>query len=155
MSKVILSCKINGEEIHSEIPSDMRLIDFLREEMNLTGVKEGCSEGECGACTVLFNGDPVNSCIMLAIQAEGAEITTIEGIAKDGKLSDLQQAFIDHGAVQCGFCTPGMILAAQALLDKNPHPAEAEIRHAISGNLCRCTGYQAIVDAILAVSQRK
>jgi len=133
----------------------MRLIDFLREEMNLTGVKEGCSEGECGACTVLFNGDPVNSCIMLAIQAEGAEITTIEGIAKDGKLSDLQQAFIDHGAVQCGFCTPGMILAAQALLDKNPHPAEAEIRHAISGNLCRCTGYQAIVDAILAVSQRK
>ncbi|MBP8965630.1 MAG: (2Fe-2S)-binding protein [Flexilinea sp.] len=141
--------------MHSEIPSDMRLIDFLREEMNLTGVKEGCSEGECGACTVLFNGDPVNSCIMLAIQAEGAEITTIEGIAKDGKLSDLQQAFIDHGAVQCGFCTPGMILAAQALLDKNPHPAEAEIRHAISGNLCRCTGYQAIVDAILAVSQRK
>ena len=151
----MLSCNINGEEIHSEIPSDMRLIDFLREEMNLTGVKEGCSEGECGACTVLFNGDPVNSCIMLAIQAEGAEITTIEGIAKDGKLSDLQQAFIDHGAVQCGFCTPGMILAAQALLDKNPHPAEAEIRHAISGNLCRCTGYQAIVDAILAVSQRK
>ncbi|HQF81105.1 MAG TPA: (2Fe-2S)-binding protein, partial [Flexilinea sp.] len=148
-------CKINGEEIHSEIPSDMRLIDFLREEMNLTGVKEGCSEGECGACTVLFNGDPVNSCILLAIQAEGAEITTIEGIAKDGKLSELQQAFVDHGAVQCGFCTPGMILAAQALLDKNPHPTEAEIRRAISGNLCRCTGYQAIVDAILTVSQRK
>jgi len=133
----------------------MRLIDFLREEMNLTGVKEGCSEGECGACTVLFNGDPVNSCILLAIQAEGAEITTIEGIAKDGKLSELQQAFVDHGAVQCGFCTPGMILAAQALLDKNPHPTEAEIRRAISGNLCRCTGYQAIVDAILTVSQRK
>jgi len=133
----------------------MLLIDFLREEMNLTGVKEGCSEGECGACTVLFNGDPVNSCILLAIQAEGAEITTIEGIAKDGKLSELQQAFVDHGAVQCGFCTPGMILAAQALLDKNPHPTEAEIRRAISGNLCRCTGYQAIVDAILTVSQRK
>ncbi|MHC1771918.1 MAG: (2Fe-2S)-binding protein [Flexilinea sp.] len=146
-----ISCRVNGDAVQKEINSDLRLIDFLRENLRLTGVKEGCGEGECGACTVLLNGDPVNSCLILAVQAEGAEIITIEGLAENGELNQLQQAFIDYGAVQCGFCTPGMILSAKALLDKNPHPSETEIRRAISGNFCRCTGYQAIVDAVHAV----
>jgi aerobic-type carbon monoxide dehydrogenase small subunit (CoxS/CutS family) len=147
-----ISCRVNGITVQKEIRSELRLIDFLRENLQLTGVKEGCGEGECGACTVLLNGNPINSCLVLAVQAEGADILTIEGLAAKGELSRLQQAFIDYGAVQCGFCTPGMILSAKALLDKNPHPTEEEIRRAISGNLCRCTGYQAIVDAVQAVS---
>lgn len=151
MAVRIISCRVNGDAVQKEINSDLRLIDFLRENLRLTGVKEGCGEGECGACTVLLNGDPVNSCLVLAVQAEGAEIITIEGLAENGELNLLQKAFIDYGAVQCGFCTPGMILSAKALLDKNPHPSETEIRRAISGNLCRCTGYQAIVDAVHAV----
>lgn len=126
----------------------MRLIDSLREKLGLTGVKEGCSEGECGACTVIMDGEVVNSCLVMAFQAEGSSILTIEGLGDEENIHPIQQAFIDVGAVQCGYCTPGMILAAKALLDKNPNPTEEEIREAISGNLCRCTGYNKIVQAI-------
>jgi carbon-monoxide dehydrogenase small subunit len=121
---------------------------MLREELDLLGVKQGCGEGECGACTVILNGLPVSSCLVLAVEASGAEITTIEGVADSDGLHPLQQSFVEHGAVQCGFCTPGMVLSAKALLDKVPDPSEFQIRSAISGNLCRCTGYQKIVDAV-------
>jgi len=126
------------------------LLNVLRRE-GYFGVKRGCETGECGACTVLFNGKPINSCLMFAAQAEGAEILTIEGMAQDEHLHEIQEAFLDHGAVQCGFCTPGMILSAKALLDKNPHPTEAEVREALAGHLCRCTGYLKPVQAVLAV----
>lgn len=150
MTSYKLKCTVNGQEYVNEIPSDLTLLKYLREVLKLTGTKEGCGEGECGACTVLVNGQNVNSCIFPAIQADGAEILTIEGVEADGELSKIQQSFLTHGAVQCGFCTPGMVLSAKALLDENPHPTEAEIRHAMAGNLCRCTGYQAIVEAIQA-----
>ncbi|GFN36787.1 (2Fe-2S)-binding protein [Tepidimicrobium xylanilyticum] len=139
---------VNGVEHSLEVREDMRLIDLLREELGLTGVKEGCSEGECGACTVIMDGKTVNSCLVMAFQAHGSNIITIEGLEEEGKLHPLQKAFIEVGAVQCGFCTPGMILSAKALLDKNPDPTEEEIREGISGNLCRCTGYNKIVEAI-------
>ena len=152
----ILHCRVNGQEIEKEVADDRMLLAFLREDLFLTGTKEGCGEGDCGACTVLVDGISVNSCIYPALLAGGKEITTIEGIEKDGELSEIQKAFIRHGAIQCGFCSPGMIMSSEALLRKNPHPTEAEIRRGISGNLCRCTGYQQIVDAILDVaSQRK
>jgi len=131
------------------------LLDVLREELGLTGTKRGCDYGGCGTCTVLMDGKPVLSCLTLAVDAQDKEITTVEGLARDGKLSPLQQAFIEQGAIQCGFCTPGMLLSAQALLDKTPEPTEEEVRHAISGNLCRCTGYHKIVKAILDVAQRR
>ena len=150
MTSYKLKCTVNGQEYVNELPSDLTLLKYLREVLKLTGTKEGCGEGECGACTVLVNGQNVNSCIFPAIQADGAEILTIEGVEADGELSRIQQSFLTHGAVQCGFCTPGMVLSAKALLDENPHPTEAEIRHAMAGNLCRCTGYQAIVEAIQA-----
>ena len=150
MTSYKLKCTVNGQEYVNEIPSDLTLLKYLREVLKLTGTKEGCGEGECGACTVLVNGQNVNSCIFPAIQADGAEILTIEGVEADGELSKIQQSFLTHGAVQCGFCTPGMVLSAKALLDENPHPTDAEIRHAMAGNLCRCTGYQAIVEAIQA-----
>ena len=150
MTSYKLKCTVNGQEYVNEIPSDLTLLKYLREVLKLTGTKEGCGEGECGACTVLVNGQNVNSCIFPAIQADGAEILTIEGVEADDELSKIQQSFLTHGAVQCGFCTPGMVLSAKALLDENPHPMEAEIRHAMAGNLCRCTGYQAIVEAIQA-----
>ena len=150
MTSYKLKCTVNGQEYVNEIPSDLTLLKYLREVLKLTGTKEGCGEGECGACTVLVNGQNVNSCIFPAIQADGEEILTIEGVEADGELSKIQQSFLTHGAVQCGFCTPGMVLSAKALLDENPHPTEAEIRHAMAGNLCRCTGYQAIVEAIQA-----
>lgn len=139
---------VNGKKHSLEVEEDMRLIDLLREKLGLTGVKEGCSEGECGACTVIMDGEVVNSCLVMAFQAHESNIITIEGLDGEGSLHPLQQAFIDAGAVQCGYCTPGMILSAKALLDKNPNPTEEEIREGISGNLCRCTGYNKIVEAI-------
>jgi aerobic carbon-monoxide dehydrogenase small subunit len=125
------------------------LLDVLRYDLKLTGTKEGCSTGNCGSCTILLDGKAVNSCLILAVEAEGKSITTIEGLAQEGKIHPIQQAFIDEGAVQCGFCTPGMILSAKAFLDSNPHPDESQIRMAIAGNICRCTGYDKIVKAIL------
>ncbi len=151
MTSVEIKCIVNGNEVSAVIDSGMSLLHFLRETLGLTGTKEGCGEGSCGACTVLVDGLNVDSCLYPAIQAEGKSIITIEGVEKDGELSEIQQSFLDHGAVQCGFCTPGMILSAQALLSANPHPTEPEIRRAMSGNLCRCTGYQKIVEAIQAL----
>lgn len=150
MSSFDLKCTINGETVSRTIRSDMTLLSFLRDELKMTGTKEGCGEGECGACTVLVDGKNVNSCIFPAVQAHGKRILTIEGIEKDGELSRIQKSFLEHGAVQCGFCTPGMIMSAKALLDKheNKKLTEKEIRREMSGNLCRCTGYQKIVDAI-------
>ncbi len=148
-----LRCQINGAPASMEIESDITLLHLLREILHLTGTKEGCGEGDCGACTVLVDGESVNACLYLAVQAQGKHILTIEGLAKDGALSMLQEAFISHGAIQCGFCSPGMLMSAQALLNKNKRPTEPEIRRAISGNLCRCTGYQAIVDAIRSLGE--
>jgi len=152
MKKLKLKIIVNGKKYSLEIDPNLRLLDLLRNNLHLTGTKEGCGIGECGACTILLDGRAVNSCLILAGQCEGREITTIEGLTPEDGLNPLQQAFIDHGAVQCGFCTPGMIMSAQALLDHNPTPTEAEIRTAISGNLCRCTGYTQIVEAIQAVA---
>jgi len=131
----------------------MRLLDILREKLDLTGTKEGCGIGECGACTVIMNGEAVCSCLVLAAQAQGAHIETVESLEQNDTLSDLQAAFLRHGAVQCGFCTPGMLMSAKALLDRNPHPTEQEIKKALEGNLCRCTGYIPIVAAVNDVSQ--
>lgn len=146
--------KVNGEEYAVAVEPDKTLLWLLREELSLTGTKEGCGAGECGACTVIFNGKAVNSCLVLAVEAEGAEVYIIEGEARDGRLSELQKAFIEHNALQCGFCTPGMIMAARALLNQNPHPTEEEIREAIEGNLCRCTGYVPVIEAIKDVAAR-
>ena len=146
---------INGEKRTVVADPSMRLLDLIRDVFMLKGTKEGCSEGECGACTVILDGEAVTSCILLAGQAEGREIITIEGVSPDGELTRLQQAFVDHGAVQCGYCTPGMILSAKALLDRNPHPTDEEIKTAISGNLCRCTGYKKIFEAIKAASEEE
>jgi carbon-monoxide dehydrogenase small subunit len=151
-TKMNISLTINGKKFQFNIDPSIRLLDLLRNECGFTGAKEGCGEGECGACTVLMNGEAVYSCLVLAFQADGSEIITIEGLAENGELDPLQEAFIQHGAVQCGYCTPGMILSAKALLQKNPHPSEAEIKTAIAGNLCRCTGYNKIVAAIKDVA---
>lgn len=151
----ILNCIVNGEKISREIKDDELLLTFLREDLGLTGTKEGCGEGDCGACTVLVDGVSVNSCLYLAALAEGKSITTIEGIAKDGELSEIQSAFIRHGAIQCGFCSPGMIVSAEYLLSQNPDPTPEEIRRGLSGNLCRCTGYQQMVDAITEVAKNR
>ena len=150
--KTLLRCKVNGSEIEKEIDSAMTLLTFLREELGLTGTKDGCGEGECGACTVLVDMKSVNSCLTPAIAVEGKEVLTIEGMADDGVLSALQQSFIDHGAIQCGFCSPGMLMSAKALLIRGDYADDEAIRRGISGNLCRCTGYQAIVNAIKAVA---
>ena len=144
---------VNGREYRVEADPSMRLLDLIRDVLCLTGTKEGCSEGECGACTVILDGEAVTSCLLLAGQAEGRELVTIEGVRTDKELSRLQKAFIEYGAVQCGFCTPGMIMSAKALLDRNPHPTEDEIRTALSGNLCRCTGYKKIVEAVQAAAE--
>ena len=149
--KKMITLKVNDREYDLVIPVNRTLTQVLRENLKLTGTKQGCSVGDCGSCTVLMDGQPVNSCLVLAVEAEGREIQTIEGLAEDGKLHPVQQAFVDKGGIQCGFCSPGMILTAKALLDKNPSPTETEIREAISGNLCRCTGYQKIVEAIASV----
>ena len=140
--------EVNGEAMTVDAYPLARLLDILREDLRLTGVKEGCGEGECGACSVLLNGKLVNSCLVPVLQVEGAEITTIEGLASGGQLHPVQQAFLDHGGAQCGICTPGMILAAAYLLRHNPNPTEAEIREGLAGNLCRCTGYMRIFDAV-------
>jgi carbon-monoxide dehydrogenase small subunit len=140
--------KVNNQECEIPVKPGQTLLEVLRYELRLTGTKEGCSAGNCGSCTVLLNGKPVNSCLILAVEVAGQSVTTIEGLAEGRRLHPLQQAFIDEGAVQCGFCSPGMLLTAKALLDSKAHPSEREIRQAIAGNLCRCTGYDKIVRAI-------
>jgi carbon-monoxide dehydrogenase small subunit len=151
--KKLIQLKINGETAEVVVEPKTTLLHVLREDLGLTGTKEGCGIGDCGACTVLLDGKPVASCLTLAVEVRDREVLTIEGLSKDGELHPLQRAFIDHFAVQCGFCTPGMILSAKALLDKNPHPVEEEVRQALSGNLCRCTGYVKIVEAVLAAAE--
>ncbi len=145
---------LNGKEVEIEGPPSLTLLKLLREKLGLTGTKAGCERGECGACTVLIDGEPVNSCLILLPQVEGKTVETIEGLEAGGKLHPLQQAFIDESAVQCGYCIPGMVMAAKGLLDKNPEPNRDEIKRAISGNLCRCTGYVKIIKAIEKVAQK-
>ena len=142
--------KVNGTDHQLDVPARRLLVDCLRYDLGLTGTKEGCSVGVCGACAVLLNGEMIASCIALAVAADGAEITTIEGIAQDGKLHPVQQAFIDHGGFQCGICTPGQVIAAKSLLDNNPDPTEEEVREWMMGNLCRCTGYYGILESVMA-----
>jgi aerobic carbon-monoxide dehydrogenase small subunit len=151
---MIISLTVNGRQHRLNVEPHERLLDLLRDRLRLTGAKEGCGEGECGACTVIMDKKAVNSCMVLAYQARGADILTIEGLAPLGEMDRIQQAFVDHGAVQCGYCTPGMIMAAKALLMKNPRPTEADIRSAIAGNICRCTGYLNIVKAIQAAADQ-
>ena len=153
MSKLALTLTINGERHEVLTESHRTLLDVLRVDLGLTGTKENCLEAECGVCTVLLDRRAVNSCIVLAAQCQGREVVTIEGLARDGALDPLQQAFIDHGAVQCGYCIPGMILSAKAFLEERPDSIEAEVREALAGNLCRCTGYQKIADAVLAAAR--
>jgi carbon-monoxide dehydrogenase small subunit len=148
MSLHSITLTINGEYEMVSVPSQMTLLQMLRDELVLTGTKNGCAAGECGACTVLVNGEAVNSCLMLAVECSGAEITTVEGLKHDGQLDPVQQALIDAGGVQCGFCTPGVLISARALLDRNSQPTEQEIREALVGNLCRCTGYVRIVEGV-------
>lgn len=152
-----MKIKLCVNEIWHEFDIDikMSLLELLREKLMLTGTKEGCSVGECGACTVLVDGKNINSCIYLAVWANGKKITTIEGLGNPNNLSDIQQSFVDSGAIQCGFCTPGLIVSANALLDENNNPSEDEIRRGISGNLCRCTGYQKVVDAISKTAKKR
>jgi carbon-monoxide dehydrogenase small subunit len=145
--------KLNGAWQEVETRPDRMLLDLLREELGLTGTKKGCEEGECGACTVIMNGRTVLSCLIPALKANGAEIMTIEGLAEEGRLHPLQQAFLEEGAVQCGYCTPGMLLSAKALLDENPEPSVEDVKRAISGNLCRCTGYTKIIRAVRAAAE--
>jgi carbon-monoxide dehydrogenase small subunit len=152
MTTQTLTLKLNGEEVTVQVKPSALLVEVLRDELELTGTKVACGEGECGACTVLLDGVPVNSCLVPALKAQGREVMTVEGLAPLGELHPLQKAFVEHGAVQCGYCTPGMLMSAKALLDDNPNPTEDEIRLAISGNLCRCTGYAKIVEAILDAS---
>lgn len=140
--------RINGFEYYVLIKPHWTLLDVLRDEIGLMGTKKGCDKGECGACTVIMNGEAILSCLVLAIQCQGKEVLTIEGLAQDGKLDPLQDAFVKQGAIQCGFCTPGMIMASRALLNKTPHPSEEEIKRGVSGNLCRCTGYVKIIEAV-------
>lgn len=148
-----ISLIINGTEEQLQVPSNMTLLHALRDKLGFTGTKNGCEAGECGACTVLVDGEPMNSCLVLAVELNGREITTVEGLVENGKLTPLQQAFADLNAVQCGYCTPGMLMSATALLRRNPHPSETDIQEALLGNLCRCTGYQRIIDAVLKASR--
>jgi len=152
--KRILALTVNGRPREVAVAPNRTLLELLRDELRLTGTKEGCGEGDCGACAVLLDGTPVNSCLVLALEAAGREVTTIEGVAPGPGLDPLQQEFVDAGAVQCGFCTPGMVLSARSLLAKRPDPTPGEVRRAISGNLCRCTGYQKIVEAVLVHAAR-
>jgi aerobic carbon-monoxide dehydrogenase small subunit len=154
MNRINLTLNVNGKEVTLKVGPKERLIDTLREQLNLTGTKEGCSIGECGACTVILNGEAVSSCLILTGQIGGSEVLTIEGLEVAGKLDPLQKAFIDYQAVQCGFCTPGMLMSAKALLMKNPHPSREEIKTSLEGNLCRCTGYEQIIEAIESVANK-
>ena len=154
MQRQAFELTVNGERHQVAVPPGWTLVDTLRNALGLTGTKEACGTGDCGACTVLADGEPICACLMLAVDAQGLDIVTIEGLARAGRPDPLQVAFVERGAVQCGFCTPGMILAARALLNANPRPGEAEVREALGGNLCRCTGYAKIVDAVLAAAGR-
>lgn len=151
--KKLITLKVNGIEYEVAVAANRTLTQVLREELNLPGTKEGCGVGDCGACTVVVDGKPVNSCLILAVQMTGCDIRTIEGVAKGDVLHPVQQAFVESGAIQCGFCTPGMVLSATSLLERNPRPTEHEVREALSGNLCRCTGYQKIVEAVQEASR--
>ena len=155
MSSHRIIVTINGSAEQVEVPSNLTLLQLLREKLAMTGTKNGCMAGECGACTVMLNGEPVNSCMVLAVECDGAEVLTVEGLAKDGVLDPIQETIIEQGGVQCGFCTPGILISARALLDRNPDPSESEIREALVGNLCRCTGYLRIIDAVHEASQRQ
>ena len=150
---VPISVMVNGKRVDREVEPRTLLVHFLREELDLTGTHVGCDTSSCGACTIHLDGEAVKSCTLLAVQADGASLVTIEGLGKDGELHPMQRAFHEEHALQCGYCTPGMIMAATHLLDRNPNPTEAEVRHGLEGNLCRCTGYQNIVEAVLAVSK--
>jgi len=154
MAKCLLTVTVNGETVEVAIEPSAMLLDVLRDELGLTGAKEACGQGDCGACTVLLDGKAVNSCMTPAMKAMNKEVLTIEGLGSLGKLHPIQEAFVEHGAVQCGFCTPRMILSAKALLDENPSPIEEEVRVGLSGNLCRCTGYVKIVEAVLAAAEK-
>ncbi|MCI0520668.1 MAG: (2Fe-2S)-binding protein [Chloroflexi bacterium] len=147
--------KVNGEYEQVDVPSQMTLLQMLRDKLAMTGTKNGCSAGECGACTVLMDGEAVNSCMVLAVECEGKEIVTVEGLAQDGVLDPVQQTVIDHGGVQCGFCTPGILISARGLLNRNPDPSDDEIREALVGNLCRCTGYLRIIEAVQDAAKRQ
>lgn len=150
----LINLRINGEPYEVRIKPNTTLLDFLRDKIGLTGTKKGCDTGQCGACTVLLDGKPINSCLVLAADANGKEILTVEGLGRDGKLHPLQETFMQEGAVQCGYCTSGMLLSAKALLDENPSPGEDEVKKAIAGNLCRCTGYVRIVKAVLVAARK-
>ncbi|WP_157367267.1 2Fe-2S iron-sulfur cluster-binding protein [Aminiphilus circumscriptus] len=154
MGEVLITLTVNDHRYSSEVSPSLRLLDLLRDTLGFTSVKEGCSEGECGACTVLMNGKAVTSCTIMAFQADGSEIVTVEGLEKRGELEPIKRAFIENDAVQCGFCTPGMIISAKALLDKNATPTEEDVRRALEGNLCRCTGYIPIIKAVLNAAER-
>ena len=155
IKQVEITLRVNGEEVKATVDPRLRLLDFLRENLGLVGTREGCGKGDCGNCTVLLDGQPALSCILFAFQAAGRSVTTIEGVSEKEKLSVIQECFIDKGAIQCGFCTPAMILSGKALLERNPRPTRGEIREAISGVLCRCTGYKKIIDAIEEASLRQ
>jgi carbon-monoxide dehydrogenase small subunit len=158
MANHSITVTVNGSQEYLDVPSNLTLLQMLRDKLALTGTKNGCEAGECGACTVLVDGEPVNSCMMLAVEADGREVTTVEGLARlygdEDQLSPLQEAFVEHNAVQCGFCTPGILISAHALLERNPDPTEEEIREALVGNLCRCTGYLRIIEAVQAAAEK-
>ncbi len=153
VKRYLITLNVNGDARTVLVKGNAILANVLRDELNLTGTKKGCELGDCGSCTVLLEGKPVDSCMVLALEADGREIITIEGVAVNSKLDAIQESMINHAAIQCGYCTPGMVLSAKALLTRNPHPTEPEVREAISGNLCRCTGYVHIVEAVLAASE--
>ena len=146
---------LNGKVVEEEVAPNVTLLEFLRNNLQLTSPKMGCDEGECGTCTVLLNGEPVNSCLVLAVQVENREVTTLEGLGADGELDVIQQAFLENYGLQCGFCTPGMVLATKSLLDRTPFPTEEQIKEALEGNLCRCTGYQQIIESVLKAAAMK
>lgn len=154
MAKHVITLTVNGQLEELLVPSNMTLLHALREELGYTGTKNGCEAGECGACTVLVDGEPINSCLVLAVELNGREVTTVEGLAQNGKLTPLQEQFAELNAVQCGYCTPGVLMSATALLNRNPQPTDEEIKEALVGNLCRCTGYQRIIDAVRAAARQ-